>query len=256
MEAAELGAFMLSASLFGSLLEHPASPVRALVASPFARRVLMGLAMGATALAIVHSRFGKRSGAHFNPAVTLTFWRLGRVRSADAAFYALAQLAGAISGMLLASAILGGILAHPDVNHVRTLPGPGGAGPAIIVEIGMTFILMSVVLEVSSRPRVARFTGLCAASLVAIYIPLFAPISGMSMNPARSAGSAAAAGSLEFLWVYFTAPLAGTLLAGEAHRLAKGTPSAACAKLHHENAERCIFCGAGVTGSAPRHRTH
>jgi aquaporin Z len=243
MEAAEIGIFMLSASLLGSLLEHPASPVRAMIPSPGARRVLMGLAMGATALAIVHSPFGKRSGAHFNPAVTLTYWRLGRIRSSDAAFYALSQLVGAIAGMLLASAILGGVLAHPDVNHVRTLPGPRGPAPAIAAEIGMTFILMSIVLEVSSRPRIARFTGLYAACLVAIYIPLLAPVSGMSMNPARSAGSAVAAGSLEFLWVYFTAPLAGMLLAAEGHRLAKGTGSAACAKLHHQNAERCIFCG-------------
>jgi aquaporin Z len=148
--------------------------------------------------------------------------------------------------MLLASALLGGILAHPDVNHVRTLPGPGGAWPAIAAEVGMTFVLMSVVLEVSSRPRIARFTGLSAASLVAVYIPLFAPVSGMSMNPARSAGSAAAAGSIELLWIYFTAPLAGMLLAAEAHRfrILSGALSAGCAKLDHDDAERCIFCGA------------
>ena len=79
MEAAELGLFMISAGVFVSLLEHPASPVRQAIADPVLRRVLIGLAMGLTAISIVYSPLGQRSGAHFNPAVTLTFFRLGKV---------------------------------------------------------------------------------------------------------------------------------------------------------------------------------
>jgi len=76
MEAGELALFMISACLFVVLLEHPASPVHRAIPSQMLRRVLMGLAMGSTAVAIIFSPLGKRSGAHFNPAVTFSFWRL------------------------------------------------------------------------------------------------------------------------------------------------------------------------------------
>lgn len=84
MEAAELGLFMISAGALGVLLEYPGSPVHQALPSPALRRVLMGLAMGATAIAIIYSPLGKQSGAHFNPSVTLTFFRLGKVRGWDA----------------------------------------------------------------------------------------------------------------------------------------------------------------------------
>jgi aquaporin Z len=95
MEAAGLGLFMISACLFGTLLGHPGSPAVRALPDPFFRRVLMGLAMGLTAACLIYSPWGQRSGAHFNPATTLTFWRLGKVASADAGFYALAQALGA-----------------------------------------------------------------------------------------------------------------------------------------------------------------
>jgi aquaporin Z len=90
MEAAGLGIFMVSACGFGTLLEYPASPVRQAIPDPLARRALMGLAMGLTAIALVYSPWGKRSGAHLNPAVTWTFWRLGKVAPRDALAYPLA----------------------------------------------------------------------------------------------------------------------------------------------------------------------
>src|SRR5207244_3703525 len=79
-EAAELGLFMISAGLFTILLHHPESPVLNFIPSEFVRRMLTGIAMGSTAIMLVFSPLGKRSGAHFNPAVTLTFWRLGKVK--------------------------------------------------------------------------------------------------------------------------------------------------------------------------------
>jgi aquaporin Z len=82
MEAGELGIFMVSACTFGVLLEYPGSRVHQALPDPLLRRVLMGMAMGLTAISIIYSRFGKRSGAHFNPSVTLTFWRLGKVHGA------------------------------------------------------------------------------------------------------------------------------------------------------------------------------
>src|SRR6185295_3355311 len=84
MEALGLGLFMVSAGVFGTLLESPASPVHRALPGPVLRRVLMGLAMGLTAVGLVYSPWGRRSGAHINPAFTLTMFRLGRVRGRDA----------------------------------------------------------------------------------------------------------------------------------------------------------------------------
>jgi len=244
MEGAELALFMISACLFVAVLEHPASPVRQALPNPFLRRVLMGLAMGSTAAAIVFSPLGKRSGAHFNPAVTLTFWRLKKVRSADAFGYIASQFVGAAAGVAVAAMFLGSRIAHPSVRYAATLPGDPGPLAAFLAEIMISFLLMSVVLRVSSHPRLGRFTGLFAGFLVATFITFEAPISGMSMNPARTFGSASGARMWQFLWIYFLAPPLGMLLAAEVHARFAGFQSVLCAKLHHANAHRCIFrCG-------------
>src|SRR5439155_1638810 len=81
---------------------------------------------------LIYSPWGRRSGAHFNPATTLTFWRLGKVGSADAAFYALAQAAGGLAGVLVAAGLLGESVAHPSVQYVTTIPGPAGASVAFV----------------------------------------------------------------------------------------------------------------------------
>lgn len=241
MEAAELGMFMISACGFGVLLEYPGSPVHEAIADPFLRRVLMGLAMGLTAISIVYSPIGKRSGAHFNPSVTLTFWRLGKIESWDAVFYILAQFIGGILGVALSSLVLKNTLSAPAVNYVATLPGNYGVGVAFLAEVGISFLLMTVILNVSNQMKLARYTGLFAGSLVVTYISLEAPISGMSMNPARTFGSAFSAQTWNALWIYFTAPPLGMLLAAEAYTRLKGVGNVLCAKLHHHNNERCIF---------------
>jgi aquaporin Z len=240
MEAAGLGLFMVSACAFGVLLEHPASPVRAAVADPTARRLAMGLAMGLTAIALVYSPWGQRSGAHLNPALTLTFLRLGKVAPWDAAGYAAAQTLGGAAGVALAALALGGAVAHPAVNHVATVPGPAGLTAAFAAEVVIAFVLMTVVLVVSNTPRLARYTGLCAGALVATYITIEAPLSGMSLNPARTLASALSAGVWTGWWIYLAAPPLGMLLAAESYlRLVR--PAIACAKLHHDNPQRCIF---------------
>ena len=91
MEAAGLGLFMMSAGGFAIVLYYPASPVAQALVQPVLRRLLMGCAMGLTAVGLIYSPWGKQSGAHFNPAVTLTFLRLGRVAAPDALFYVVAQ---------------------------------------------------------------------------------------------------------------------------------------------------------------------
>jgi aquaporin Z len=244
MEAAGLATFMVSACLFAALLEHPASPARQAIPTPLLRRFLMGLAMGLTAVGIIYSPWGKQSGAHINPAVTLTFLRLGKVQPWDAFFYVVAQFAGGVGGILLAAVILWPWIVDPSVNYVATVPGAGGAIPAFVAELLISFGLMLTVLITTNGVRLARFTGLFAGVLVATYITVEAPLSGMSMNPARTFGSAVGARSWAFLWIYFSAPPLGMLMAAEAYRRVKGAQGVVCAKLHHQNDKRCIFrCG-------------
>jgi len=240
MEAAELGCFMISASLFTILLYHPSSPAFHAIPSEFARRSLMGLAMGLTAIAIIYSPWGKQSGAHLNPAVTLTFFRLGKVAPWDAVFYVIAQFTGGVAGVALVAAAGGKLLAHPSVNYVATLPGNGGPGAAFLAEVAISFVLMCVVLIVSNTQRFTRFTGLLAGACVAAFITFEAPISGMSMNPARTFGSAVLPQLWDSLWIYFLAPPLGMMVAAALYLRLKHV--VACAKLHHQNQFRCIFC--------------
>jgi aquaporin Z len=238
MEAAALGLFMVSACVFGTLLGHPASPIVRRLPDPLVRQAAMGVLMGLTAVAIIHSPWGKQSGAHMNPAVTLTFLRLGKVRPWDAGFYVLAQFAGGLLGVLGSAALLRGRLAHPDVRYVVTVPG-GGALVAFGAELAISFGMMLAILVVSNSAW-ERATGLVAGLLVAAYITFEAPLSGMSMNPARTLGSAVPAMTWTSLWIYFVAPPLGMLAAAELYRGARRT--AHCAKLHHANTRRCIFC--------------
>ena len=254
MEAAELGLFMVSAGLFGTLLEYPQSPVHRAIADPLVRRVIMGVAMGLTAVGIIYSAWGKQSGAHFNPAVTLTFWRLGKVAGWDALFYLAAQFAGGLAGVLLVGAILGDRFLPPPVAAVATVPGALGVVAAFVAEAAMTFVLMLMVLFVSNSASIARYTGLVVGLLVAAYITLEAPVSGMSLNPARTFASAWAGNIWTALWVYFTAPTLGMLAAAQTYLWLRGRGAVYCAKMHHQNNKRCIFCdyrAASQTGEPP-----
>jgi len=241
MEGLGLGLFMVSACTFAVLLEHPTSALHLWIPNAVARRILMGLAMGTTAVVLIYSPFGKRSGAHLNPSATLMFFRLKKIEPVDAVFYALFQFAGGAMGVLLARTALGGLVAHPSVNFVVTRPGRYGQLWAFIAEALMTLILMSAVLWVSNTRKLNRYTGVVAGTLIAVYITVEAPISGMSMNPARTFASALSAHQWASIWVYFIAPPLGMLLAAALYVRLFGADRVLCAKLHHENAERCIF---------------
>ena len=241
MEGAELGIFMISACVFTVLLEYPGSPVYQAIADPFLRRALVGLAMAATAITIVYSGWGKQSGALFIPAVTLTFLRLKKIAPWDAAFYIVAQFAGSVAGVALASLFVGMALAHRNVNFAVTAPGPTGPGVAFAAELIISFVLFSTILNVSNRKNLSRYTGLFAGALVATYITFEAPYSGMSMNPARTFGSAFNARTFGNLWIYFVAPPIGMLLAAEIYMRTRSGKEVYCAKLNHHSSKRCIF---------------
>jgi aquaporin Z len=239
IEAAALGTFMVSACTFGALLNYPNSFIHRALPDALLRRALGGLAMGLTAVAIFLSPWGKRSGAHMNPAVTLSFLMLGKVERWDAAFYILFQFLGGLAGVILSSSVIG--MPVRAVNYVATVPGPSGIAVAFWAELLISMLMMATVLTVSNSRRFSRYTPFFAATLVAIYITLESPLSGMSMNPARTFGSALPARQWTALWIYFTAPLAGMLLAATLYRARRGAQAVYCAKLHHCNNQPCIF---------------
>jgi aquaporin Z len=113
---------------------------------------------------------------------------------------------------------------------------------AFLAEAVISCILMMVVLTATNRPRLARYTGLFAGLLVATFITVEAPLSGMSMNPARTVGSGFWAGDWTALWIYFTAPPLGMLLAAEIYLRRHGRNSVFCAKINHRSGDQCIFC--------------
>ena len=228
-EATELGLFMLSACTFAVLLFHPASAAVRTLPSPVVRRALMGMSMGITAVLIIQSRMGKLSGAHFNPAITLTFLRLGKIGVSDAIFYIAAQFIGGIVGVGLSVVVFGRALASPGVDYVVTVPGVSGVPGAFTAEFFMAALLLSVVLWTSTRPRLARYTPHLIGILIALYVMLLAPVSGFSINPARTTASALFAHVWTSVWIYFTAPSLGMLLPAELYLRRFGKhPSTPC----------------------------
>lgn len=240
-EALGLGLFMLSAACFAVLLEHAASPLRAWIPAAGTRRALMGVAMGLTGILNVYSPWGRRSGAHLNPALTLVFLRLGKVAPRDALWYVVFQFAGGLLGLWFAALLLGASVMDPAVRWVATTPGDAGVGVAFAAEVAISFVLMTAVLLCSNTARTAPLTGVVAGALIFAFITFEAPLSGMSMNPARTFASALPANLWTGLWIYFTAPLLGMAAAAELYRCARGVRAVACAKLHHDSVSRCIF---------------
>ena len=245
MEALELGFLAFMACASSALFRHPASPLSHYFEGyGFSQRLAVGLTMGITIVAIVYSPMGKRSGAQINPAVTFTFFRLGKIHAADAFFYILFQFAGGIAGVTVAGLILGSLVSAPEVRFAATEPGAYGIVVAFFAELLISAIIMGTVLYFANHKQIMHKTGLYIGILYAIYITLEQPFSGTSMNPARTLGSVIMTGSWSGSWVYFTAPLIGMLMAGEIFLWTKGKDAIHCAKLYHTTDVRQIVkCG-------------
>lgn len=241
MEAGEMATYMFFACAFVTLVQHPASPIRHLIASALIRRALAGVGVGATVIVIIMTPWGKQSGGHFNPAVTFTFYRLGKVKNWDAVFYGIAQFFGATLGVAIATYVLQGLPKDSAVHYAVTVPGVYGGAVAFVAELGISFGLMLTILFVTNRKTIARYTPYFVGGLYAIYITFEAPLSGMSMNPARTFGSAFQADYWRAMWIYFLAPTVGMLIAAEVFLRIRGGVGPYCAKLHHANSKPCIF---------------
>jgi aquaporin Z len=226
IEGALLACFMVSASAFTILVEHPGSRLAQLITNPLLRRLIVGCAMSLTAIILIYSPWGKRTGAHMNPAVTLAMARLRPMSRRDVAGYLIGQFAGGVTGMALAALLFGAALSHDSINWIVTRPGPWGTAAAAAAECGMTMLMMTVVLWCANHLRWAPYTGIASAALLAAFITLEAPVSGMSLNPARTLGPALFAGDFTGLWIYFIAPPAGMAFAAAAQM--RRCPGARC----------------------------
>jgi aquaporin Z len=218
-----------------------------------AGRAFFGIAMGLTAMSIIYSPWGARSGAHLNPSVTLAFAWLRKLHPTDAAAYVLAQFFGGAIGFALIARLAGSLLVRPPANAIVTKPGPGGVTAAFFSELLIAFVLMSIVLAVSNaRVPFSRWTGVAAGTLVALFITVEAPYSGMSMNPARTLASALVGHDFTAIWIYFTAPPLGMFLAAVVFVVVRGRHAVRCGRLNHTGAAECIFNCAYGTASPPR----
>jgi aquaporin Z len=235
---------MIAACAATVVLFGASSPAVYALPSAALRRAMMGLAMGATAVMIIHSPMGKRSGAHFNPAITLTYLRLEKIAPWDAAGYILGQFAGGLFGVGVSALLLRKSLAQPSVDYAVTVPGIGGTAGAFAAEWFMATLLMAVVLWSSNDRRWAKYTSYLVGGLIVNYIFFFGPVSGFSINPARTVGSAAFAHLWTALWIYFVAPPLGMLGAAEVYLRRYGVERVFCAKLHPAASVLCPFnCG-------------
>jgi aquaporin Z len=240
-EGAELAIFMISACCFSVWLFDPAYPSLHLLLGSASLRLLMGMAMGATAILIIHSPMGKRSGAHFNPAITMTYFLLGKIAAWDAVFYVIFQFLGGAFGVASSAIVLGPRIADPSVDYAVTVPGVYGTTAAYFAELFMAALLMAVVLWFSNRPALAGYTSSLVGILIMFYILVFAPVSGFSINPARTTGSAIFAHVWTAVWIYFIAPLLGMMIAAQIYVRLYGKGSILCAKLHPDPSYPCHF---------------
>ncbi len=167
----------------------------------------IALTFGLVVLALVYA-LGDVSGAHLNPAVTLGFVAAGRFPAREALPYAIAQTIGAVAASLL---LLG---LFPDAPTLGATVPRGTAGQSFALEVVLTWFLMLVVLCVSTGTREKGITaGIAVGAVIALEALFAGPISGASMNPARSLAPAVVSARFDHLWVYLTAPVLGALLA-------------------------------------------
>ena len=234
IEGAFLAVFLLTAGLASAWAASPG-------ADPAWRRLAAGVVTGLVLVAMIYSPWGRRSGTHLNPAITLAYLRLGKIGNADAAFYLLAQFAGGA----LAVALLSG--AAPTLLPAGVAPaslavslGPNTEWSAFLTELVLSTVAMGTILYTSNHARWFRWTGWLVGLLFALVVACAAPLSGFGMNLARllAVDASHLAGAD---WLNLLPPLLGMQLAVEGYRVLTGRPQALCAKLAHNTHGPCIF---------------
>jgi aquaporin Z len=203
-------------------------------------RALSGVLVGGLLIAMIYSPWGRRSGSHLNPAITLAYLRLGKVGRWDGLFYIVAQLAGSLAAVLLLRA---GALLPPAASpaSLAVTLGPSNPWLAFATQFVLSTLAMLLILFTSNHASFFRWTGLVYGALVMLVVACVSPLAGFGMNAARLL-AVDASGDLGLLrWLNLLPPLLGMQLAIEVYRLSTGRSQVLCAKLAHNTHGRCIF---------------
>ncbi len=241
IEALLTATWLLVLGVFTAFVARAASDFHAAPVDGLARRASIGLVAGLAMALLIYSPWGRRSGSHLNPAITLAFLRLGKLGRWDALFYVLAQCAGALAGVLLARAAMGAASGGAPASWSATAPGAAGEGIAFAAELTTSTLAMLTILLASNHLPLQRWTGVLYATFIMAGITFESPFSGFGINPARALAAALTSGSWDAAWLYVLAPILGMQLAIEAYRLVTGRRYTLCAKLSHNTEGRCIF---------------
>lgn len=216
-------------------------PMERLIPAESPRLLINGLIFAGSGAIFAISPLGKLSGAHLNPCLSMAFWLQGKMHKKDLLGYIVGQFIGAILGTFLAVFLWGKYFV--SVNYSITLPGKGyPLWYVFLTEVFMTFLLVLSIFIFLTHHRLLRWTPVMVWLLVATMVWLGAPISGTSMNTARSIGPALAAWSWQHQWLYCIAPPIGALVAVGVFRLiSMGEREVLTGKLFHVPNYRCIF---------------
>ena len=241
MEALEMAALMVGICVAAALTYSSESPVHHLSLTRAEQSLLMGTIVALATFLIIRSPYGRRTGAHLNPALTLAYLWLGRIHRWDAVNYVVSQFAGALAGVFVAYHVLGHHLSAPPVLYVVTLPGDYGRFVAFVAESLLSALLMGVVLYTTNHRRLTRFSPFFVALITVSSYVLSTSVSGFSVNPARSFSSAFFAWIWHGIWIYFAAPCLGMLTAAAIYVRFMGSDGVYCAKVFHDLESPCPF---------------
>jgi aquaporin Z len=235
LEAAFLALFLLCAGIASAWSQGADGSVAELVA----RRVAAGLVAGLVLIAIIYSPWGRRSGSHLNPAITLAYTRLGKIGRWDALFYLLAQVSGALAAIWLLRS--GALLPGLPRSVLAASTAPSNEWTAYLTEFVLSATAMLMILFTSNHASWFRWTGLVYGLLVMLVVACAAPLAGFGMNVARLLAVDISGDTAATQWLNLLPPLLGMQLAVEAYRLFTGRTQVLCAKLAHNTHGRCIF---------------
>ncbi|MER7465316.1 aquaporin [Streptomyces sp. NPDC097981] len=201
----------------------PASP--AVLGNVRLALLLVGALAGALVFGLFRSPWGRRSGAHVNPAVTLALWLLRAFPGRGVAVYVVAQLGGSLAGTALARLAWGPAVAR--VGYGAAAAAPSWNGWAVFAAEGGCLVVVTLVIGFFlAHPAHERWFPWVLAVLICTIVAVLGPLSGGSANPARQFGPALMSGSTARLWIYLVAPALGAALGAAAHHLIRrGRPS-------------------------------
>jgi len=234
IEGGFLFVFVVAAGLVSAWLQAAGA------GTPVVHRVLAGLVTGGLLVALIYSPWGRRSGAHMNPAITLAYLRLGKVGRWDGLSYLLAQAAGGFAAVQLLRS--GALLppATPPASLAATI-GPANVWVALATQFVLATVAMLLILFTSNHASFFRWTGVVVGLLVMLVVACVSPLAGFGINAARLLAVDVTSDLGPLRWLNLLPPLLGMQLAIEVYRLFTGRSQVLCAKLAHNTHGRCIF---------------